>query len=156
MSHRQSKWYVQIADETEHYAMRENRGGLQQCDMQWTDISVRALVRIYWQAGSNAADVLLGKYGKVKQTHWQIKAGEYSTINADTQRRRTNMTKTGRKTRLHTFLDLLRWLFLLDELGHLLRQSQLFPISSHLCNGLNTSWVTARENRSGIVLAAHI
>lgn len=46
MSQVQSKWYVQITDETEHYAMRENRGGLQQCDRQWTDSSVRALVRI--------------------------------------------------------------------------------------------------------------
>ncbi len=70
-----------------------------------------------------------------------LRAGQYSTPNKDTK----GWKKDGGVC-APTFLDFLRWLFLLDELGCLLWKFQLLPVTSHLCNGLNTSYKTGRGN----------
>lgn len=54
------------------------------------------------------------------------------------KKNKSTKTRSNGKVGVPTFLDFLRWLFLLDELGRLWK-FQLLTVTSHLCNGLNAS-----------------
>lgn len=85
---------------------------------------------------------------------WRIISSNFRHKEGKEKRWQVSRKKKGSKMRSDggvwapTFLDFLRRLFLLDELGRFLWKFQLLPVAGHFSNGLNTPWVTGRGNTS--------
>lgn len=138
-SQQQSKRYIQITDEKAHDAVRKTEVDYNSVtDREQISLSglrlgfskkLGAMQRMYCWGDMGCLEV----WQEEAEPRMSLRAGEYPAPNKE--------TKEGNRVCDPTFLGFLRWLFLLDELGCLLWNFNLLPITSQLCYGLNTSWV---------------
>lgn len=138
-SQQQSKRYIQITDEKVHDAVRKTEVDYNSVtDREQISLSglrlgfskkLGAMQRMYCWGDMGCLEV----WQEEAEPRMSLRAGEYPAPNKE--------TKEGNRVCDPTFLGFLRWLFLLNELGRLLWNFNLLPITSQLCYGLNTSWV---------------